>query len=159
MSKRITGIACVAVLALAIPGFGFADASAQDLDIQGTWIRTSDDGSHQRGLLLFTPGSYSMMVVAGGEPRPEYQSDSMNDREILAAYGSFIANAGRYTLEGNRLIREAYMAKDPNYMAAWPDNDQTWTLEMDGPNRLITTDQNGVVTIWTRPTANGVPVR
>ncbi len=94
--------------------------AAQELDIQGTWIRTSDDGSHQRGAMLFTPTSYSIMAVAGGEPRTEL-SDDPSDTEIVVAYRSFVANSGRYRLEGNQLIREAYKAKNPNYMAARPD--------------------------------------
>ncbi len=60
------------------------------------------------------------MAVAGGEPRTEL-SDDPSDTEIVVAYRSFVANSGRYRLEGNQLIREAYKAKNPNYMAARPD--------------------------------------
>lgn len=136
-----------------------SDIVAQDLDIQGTWIRTSEDGSHQRGAILFTPTSYSMMVVVGDEPRAEWDGDEMADEEVLAAYRSFAANAGRYRLSGDQLMFEAYMAKNPNYMAAWPDNDRTWTLAMDGPNRLLVTNESGVVSAWVRPTVDGEPVR
>jgi len=159
MRKWIARLAAIVLLIAALPVIGLADASAQQLDILGTWLRTSEDGSHQRGALIFTPTSYALMLVAGDAPRAEYQGDEMTDAQVLASYRSFTANMGRYRLEGNQLIREAYMAKDPNYMAGWPDNDQTWTVAMDGPNGLVTTNQNGVVTRWTRPTQNGAVVR
>jgi len=159
MHKWTARLAAIALVTAAIPAFGLADANAQQLDILGTWLRTSEDGSHQRGALIFTPTSYAFMVVAGDAPRAEYQGEQMTDAQTLAAYRSFTANMGRYRLEGNQLIREAYMAKDPNYMAGWPDNGQTWTVAMDGPNRLITTTEGGAVTTWTRPTVNGAPVR
>jgi hypothetical protein len=152
-------LAVVPVLLAAATLVTASTLHAQQLDIQGTWIRTSADGSHQRGAILFTPTSYSFMAVLGDEPRAETQGNGMTDEEILAAYRSFAANAGRYRLEGNQLIFEAYMARNPNYMAAWPDNDRTWTLEMDGDNRLLITNDNGVVSQWVRPTQDGVPVR
>jgi hypothetical protein len=62
-SIRVTAFATF--LAAATLGC-YTSLSAQGLDIQGTWIRTSDDESHERGLLLFTPTSYSYMVVLGG---------------------------------------------------------------------------------------------
>ncbi len=145
---------------------------AQELDIQGTWIRTSDDDSHQRGLLLFTPNSYSFMIVLGDEPRAEYEGDTMTDEEMLAAYGSFAANAGRYRLEGDQLSREAYMAKNPNYMAAWPDNDgamAAWpdndgasTVAINGDRLTLTFETpngNTLVSTWRRPMIDGAVVR
>lgn len=158
MFNRISAVMLATLLAVAV-SLAPSHASAQSLDIQGTWIRTSEDGSHQRGALLFTPTSYAFMIVVGDEPRAEWEGDEMTDAETLTAYGSFAANAGRYSLEGNNLIFEAYMAKNPNYMAAWPDNDRTWTLAMDGPNRLLVTNDSGQTSAWVRPTADGVPVR
>jgi hypothetical protein len=94
-------------------------------ELAGGWIVTSwtsPDGTvndqPQKGLFLFTAtGQYSMMYIRGDEPRPRYEGESQTDEEILAAYNSFTANSGRYTVDGNQLVYEAYMAKDPNYMA------------------------------------------
>jgi len=103
-----------------------AEAQAPE-DLAGAWIVTSwtsPDGDvtsePQRGLFMFTAsGAYSIMYVAGDEPRAQYSGESQTDDEVLAAYGSFIANSGRYTVEGNQITFEAYMAKDPNYMAGF----------------------------------------
>jgi hypothetical protein len=64
-----------------------------------------------------------MMYVPGSEPRPRYEGETQTDEETLSAYGSFIANSGRYTVEGNRITYEAYVAKDPNYMGDWNAQD------------------------------------
>ena len=133
----------LSILLLVLP-LWIAPAQAQDVhDLNGTWIVTSwaspegeVNDEPQRGLFLFTiirddGGSYSMMFVPGTEPRAEYASEQMTDAETLAAYGSFVANSGRLTVDGGSLTYEAYMAKDPNYMASWEDNSATadWTVE------------------------------
>lgn len=113
---------------------GTVAVSAQESSsIQGAWIFTSEDGSNQRGLLIFTEQNYSMMFVNGGEPRAEYDAEKgMTDEETLAAYNTFVANSGRYTIEGDQVTIEAYMAKDPNFMAQWGENATTITLKVDG---------------------------
>ena len=40
----------------------------------------------------------------------------------MQAYDSFIANTGRYEVDGDQLTFRAFVAKFPPYMAAWPDN-------------------------------------
>jgi hypothetical protein len=100
-------------------------------ELAGGWIVTgwtAADGTvnsqPQRGLFLFTgTGQYSMMYVLGDEPRPRYEGETQTEAETLTAYGSFVANSGRYTVNGNTLTYEAYMAKDPNYMADWNANE------------------------------------
>jgi hypothetical protein len=113
------------VLALGLAASA-AEAQAPE-DLMGAWIVTSwasPDGEvnsePQRGLFMFTAsGAYSIMYVPGNEPRAQYSGESQTDAETLASYGSFIANSGRYTVEGNQITFEAYMAKDPNYMAGF----------------------------------------
>ena len=39
---------------------------------------------------------------------------------------------------------EAYMANSPDYMADWPDNDQTATVEVDGDTMTLTSSQGQV---------------
>ncbi len=100
-------------------------------ELAGGWIVTSwtsPDGvtnaEPQRGLFIFTAaGQYSMMYVNTDEPRPRYEGETQTEAETLAAYASFTANSGRYRVEGNKLTYEAYMAKDPNYMADFGTED------------------------------------
>ena len=119
--------------------------------IEGTWLVTSDDESHQRGVFLFTSdGSYSMMFVRGDEPRGALGEDP-TDSERLASAGELTANSGRVTIEGNEIRYEAYMANSAAYMSRWPDNDVTATFARDGDDRMTLTMANGRVFQLRRP--------
>ena len=91
-----------------------------------------------------------MMFVATAEPRAEYSTETITDPARIVAYESFTANSGRYTLDGDKLTFEAYMAKDPNYMAGWPENDRTITIKVDG-DRLTWTWEDGRTMTFRRP--------
>jgi hypothetical protein len=109
--------------------------------IQGTWVFDNEEEDRPRGLLIFTESHYSMMFVRGEAPRATYPEDrSMTDAETLVAYRSITANSGQYTLEGDRLTVTAYLANDPNYMAAWPENAETFTVRIVGDTMTWTTD-------------------
>lgn len=104
------------------------DAAAQvPADLAGGWLVSSwaaPDGTTndtpQRGLFIFaSTGQYSIMWVQGTEPRARYEGESMTDAETLAAYRSIVANSGRFTVDGDIITYDAYIAKDPNYMANW----------------------------------------
>jgi len=118
---------------------------AQDAsDLLGRWIVASwtnpdgeVDSEPQRGLFIFTETNYSMMYVTGNEPRAQW-SDEPTDAERLAAFGSIIANAGRYSVDGDQLTYEAYVALNPNYMASWPENGTTVTYEAQGGTLTLT---------------------
>jgi len=95
-------------------------------ELRGAWIVSSwtpPDGESvsdpQRGLFIFTHGgNYSIMFVNGGEERAQYEGEEgPTDAEKVAAYDSFTANSGRYRVSGSTITYEAYMAKNPNYMA------------------------------------------
>lgn len=117
----------VAVIALltAFTGAVQPAAGQGSAELAGGWIVTSwtsadgtVDSSPQRGLFVFTQtGQYSIMYVVGTEARPRYEGEGMTDAEMLAAYRSIVANSGRYTVEGDTITYDAYVAKDPNYMA------------------------------------------
>ena len=117
----------ILVLGLALSGPWVTAEAQSNSDLAGAWLVTgweSADGevnsSPQRGLFVFTAsGHYSIMYVPGSEPRAEYAGETQTEAEILAAYGSFIANSGRYSIEGDQITYEASMAKDPNYMAGF----------------------------------------
>jgi len=129
----------IASLAVVLLASGAWSGAAGQADITGGWIVTSwttaagVDSEPQRSLFLFTEsGQYSMMFVLGDEARSEYAGDDLTDAEKLGAYDSFVANSGRYSVEGDQVTYEAYVAKDPNYMAAWGDNAGTMTFELEG---------------------------
>ncbi|MFV1986219.1 MAG: hypothetical protein ACC682_03005 [Gemmatimonadota bacterium] len=64
-------------------------------------------------------------------------------RPLSAAYASFIANTGRYVVEGDQIKTRAYVAKDPNYMGDWPDNESTYTFRIDDEGMLHLTFGTG----------------
>jgi hypothetical protein len=143
MRHRITAAALVAL------AFGAAPLSAQDVDVQGAWVLQSmtdtagTETESQPGLFVFTGTHYSMMYVPGSEPRAEVSSDTpLTDAEKVVAYNSFIANTGRYEVDGDQLTFRAFVAKFPPYMAAWPDNAGTVTVHLAG-DILHWTFQNG----------------
>jgi len=141
----------VAVVALLIASTGALQPAAGQgsAELAGGWIVTrwtSADGavnsSPQRGLFVFTQsGNYSIMYVPGTEPRPRYSGETMTDAETLAAYGSLVANSGRYTVEGDTITYEAFVAKDPNYMADF--NVQTRA----NATRMTFRIDNGILTL------------
>ena len=148
MLKRTSLLALVPLFALV--SIAWIAAPAPQEAIAGTWIVTSEDNSHQRGLFLFTAdGSYSAMFVRGDEPRAEPNED-WTDADALASFREITANSGRLTVEGNELTMEAYMANSTAYMNGWGENGTTATFEMDG-NRMTLTMGNGQVFTLRKP--------
>jgi hypothetical protein len=89
---------------------------------------------------MFTEsGGYSMMYVNTEEERAGYDPETATDAEKVAAYDSFVANSGRYRVDGNSLTYEAFMAKYPNYMAAFGGDDSNGvTLEFAIADEILT---------------------
>ena len=112
-------------LGVAIGGPWSTIEAQTDSDLHGGWIITNWEGpagqtgpTPQLGLFLFTEtGHYSMMFVIGDD-RAALGADP-TDAEVAAAYGPFVANSGRYTVSGNEITYEAFIAKDPAYMAGF----------------------------------------
>ena len=122
--------------------------------IEGAWVptsRTDPEGNTNDepapALYVFTGNHYSIMIATG--ERPDNAGEEMTDAEQLAAYDSFIANSGRYVIDGNMLKTRAYVAKSPNYMNGWPDNEQTYEIEVDGDTLTITNLGLGAGTVTT----------
>ncbi len=132
-----------------------ATLSAQDeSSVQGAWIVTSVesadgtvDSSVQPALYLFTGTHYSTMIALGDEPRARFAGDEATDAERVEAYGSFIANSGRYDISGDELTTRAYVAKNPNYMGDWPDNATTFTFEVNEDQLRLTHESGFKVTL------------
>jgi hypothetical protein len=62
----------------------------------------------------------------------------LTEVETISAYSSFVANSGRYTVSGNEITTEAYMAKDPNYMDQWGSNQVTLPYRFEGEMLHVT---------------------
>ncbi len=146
MRTKIGLVAIAALIATATVGWRAVPAP-QEAGILGAWIVTSEDDSHQRGLFIFTEANYSIMHVNGGEERSVFAGDTPTDAEMLEAYNTVTANSGRYTLDGDQLTREAYMAKNPTYMAGWPDNDAISTVTIDGDTMTWTYEEGPTFTL------------
>ena len=138
---RSTSIA--ALLFLLCPAIALAQS------LEGVWVIAEvvvgggeDEGRHttdvQPGLFFFTGSYYSRMFIRAWEPRPLLSEDP-TDEERLAAYTPFIANAGRYVLQGSAITFTPSVAKSPNRMAPDPI---TLELEWDGESFWLTGDSN-----------------
>ena len=135
------------VLCLAVCGVWRSAEAQATSELTGAWIVTSwvtpageVDSEPQRGLFMFTAsGHYSIMYVLGDQPRAEWSGDTQTDAEKVEAYDSFVANSGRYSVEGNQITYEAAMAKNPNYMAAFgPDGANASTVEFSIQDNALT---------------------
>ena len=136
--------------------WAWSTAEAQSTsDLAGAWVVSSwesADGevnsSPQRGLFVFTAtGHYSMMYVPGSEPRAELSETSI-DADFVAAYNSFVANSGRYTIDGNEITYEAFMAKDAAYMGRFAPtggegNAQSFAFELSDGVLTLSAGEGG----------------
>lgn len=158
----------VSVLAiLTMVSAAWRAAPAQDVDLQGAWLVTNitdADGNEieaQPGLYLFTETHYSIMFVPGTDERAQYAGTEPTDDDRVSAYGTFIANSGRYDVAGDQLTLRAYVSKDPNYMAGFPDDLVTATVHIAGGNTLhLTYTGDGFLggTMFTLRRVEGTPV-
>jgi Lipocalin-like domain len=69
-------------------------------------------------LYIFAAKYYSYTYVSGGSPRKLFEGDpnKPTDVEKIAAYDSFVANSGTYSLKDSLLILRAVIHKNPNEM-------------------------------------------
>lgn len=126
--------------------FGLSTAHAES-ELEGAWIvsswtdlRGESIKDAQPGIFIFTSTHYAIMYVNTAAERPESDGDDdMTDEERLASYDSLTANAGGLEVDGNTFTTYAYVAKNNNYMAGFPENDRTYEFERDGDSLTIKT--------------------
>ena len=136
--RRFVGILAVfAILATATGAWRAIPNQASTLS--GAWLLASvtDTAGNvneapQPGLAVITGTHYSMMFATGDAARARYEGENLTESETVAAYGTFVANSGRYEVNGNEITTRAFVAKDPNYMGDWPDNADTLPFRIDG---------------------------
>lgn len=94
----------------------------------------------QPGLLLFTKGYYSIVVVTGPNPRTVVEakdSQNLTDAEKIAFYEqwrAFTANSGTYEIKGSTITRRPSVAKNARVMTR--EEPMSFEFKMDGPNTL-----------------------
>ena len=133
-------------------------AAASQVSVEGAWtVRqwTVEGETYpaQPGIFLFTSTHYSIFFVNQSEPRAQAAQPGpggMTDAEKVVAYDEFTANAGRYVVDGNTLTTRAYVAKNPGYMAGWPDNETQFTVNRDGDTLTLTFGNGNVATLVRR---------
>ena len=149
--------AALLVASVALAAGAPVDSAAQ-VSVEGAWTVSEwtidgETSPAQRGIFIFTSTHYSFFFVSQGEARAtpaQPGPGGMTDAEKVVAYDEFTANAGRYTIEGNTLTTQAYMAKNPGYMAGWPDNEQQFTVERDGDTLSLTFGNGNKATLIRR---------
>jgi len=108
------------------------------------WSRAGGDAWTARAipnasLYIFTESHYSYMYMPGAEPQRRFTDPNRpTDAEKVAAYDSFVAGSGTYTLTGSTLRLQALVHKNPNEMAGEPLN---YDIEI-GANTLRMTIAN-----------------
>jgi len=73
---------------------------------------------HVDGLLMFTNGYHSMMLITSSEPRvPFADRFAATNEEKIAAFDTNTANAGTYEVSDGMLITHPLAAKNPGFVA------------------------------------------
>ena len=155
--SRTTKLFALFLAPLAIVLAVAPDAQAQ-VSVEGAWTATEwtvngETQAAQRGIFIFTSTHYSFFFVGQPDDRAVPAAagpGGMTDAEKVAAYDEFTANAGRYTIEGSTLTTQAYMAKNPGYMAGWPDNEQELTVRRNGDTLTLTFGNGNTATLTRR---------
>ena len=145
-------LACVALPA-ALPFAANAQLSVEGAWTVSEWTIDGEASPTQPGIFIFTSTHYSFFFVSQAEERAspaQPEAGGMTDAEKVVAYDEFTANAGRYAIEGNTLTTRAYMAKNPGYMSAWPDNAQEFTVEREGDTLSLTFGNGNTATLIRR---------
>lgn len=94
----------------------------------------------QPGLLIFTKGYYSVVVVIGESPRAEVEPkdrQNLTDAEKIALYDqwrAFAANSGTYEIKGSTITRRPSVAKNVGVMSR--QEPLVAEFKMEGPNTL-----------------------
>lgn len=94
----------------------------------------------QPGLLIFTKGYYSFVVVIGENPRAAVEPkdrQNLTDAEKIAFYEqwrAFAANSGTYEIKGSTVTRRPSVAKNAAVMSS--QEPLASEFKMEGPNTL-----------------------
>lgn len=109
------------------------------------WVAVADDGSETHpmgeapdGLLTYAPDG-TMITVLGRSDRPAFATADLTGGSVderAAAFGSFVAYGGRWTLDGDHVVHAVETSLFPNWVGS--TQRRHWQL-IDGGARLVLT--------------------
>jgi hypothetical protein len=132
-----SSILTLMLLASAFASTSSAQRVTSPPSLVGVWRITSitkDDGKIikpvQPGMIIFTPGHYSIVMVTTAEPRAVVRAQDATRDELFAVYGgpAFQAQSGTYTTNSRVVILHPIVAKSPALMASKAQQSYEWTL-------------------------------
>ena len=144
-----------AVFTVVVLSAGISMAQSSSSPLQGVWEldeiavvggpNPRTNSNPQASLWIFTNRHYSESFVSTAEPRVPAENQPPADDERLAAYDSFIFNAGTYELEGSTVVFHPSVARSPNFMSGGSkqydfrvEGDTLWLIQKPGPNQQFT---------------------
>ena len=152
---------CLRTMAISVAGLCLVTTVQAQGSLKGVWEvqerteRVGDESTTisdpQPSLYLFTDRYYAIMFIPGAEPRPDLmvvqqQLRQASGEDLVAAFNTFVANAGTYEVSGPRLTRNIVVARIPGAMGVTAD----WEYEVEGDTLTITaTNAAGVTTLTT----------
>lgn len=146
--------AIMAIMAISLAAtLSLASAAPDETALEGAWVLDSielPDGEvfedPQRGLVVFADGHFSYTMVAPPDTeRATFTGDTPSDSEKAAAFDSFVAGAGTFTVEGDDLVTRAYLHVNPNAMSEWPDRIRKYKIGLEKDVLRWHMDESGVV--------------
>lgn len=151
-SLTVRSLLVLAAALMVVPSLALAQEDHSP--VMGAWLLTGMtdaegvDQMRHPGLWIYTSTHYSTMFVFGDEKRADVADlENITDADKLAAYDSFIANSGRYEIEGDQISTYAYVAKFPNYMHDFPDNAASYSFAIEGDVMTLTYDGGFTITL------------
>ncbi len=135
------------ILAASAHGQGSVEGAWQVYEVtvsRGAFARTNIDPG--LGLLIFSDGHYSLFVNSGDRPDVPPGSDALATDELrLAAFATFVANAGTYEVSGSKLTLHLTLARNPGGVGSSPELE----YRIEGDQLITTATSNAGVTTRT----------
>lgn len=154
MGARIA--ACLCALAATV-----VSAQIKQTPLTGTWQITGVKGggpngktnnNPQPGFYMFTGTHFSVMMVGSDAPRPDdippgpVDESKVTFRQLAAAWASFAAYGGTYSLSGDTLTVQAHISKSPRPMTRKEMIVFSYKLDGDKLTLVPIRDSNGPMT-------------
>jgi hypothetical protein len=116
MKTSLKAIACMVALAVLVT----VQSAAAKGKLEGVWKITEVNISGSKpitgtnpSLMIFTKKHFSFMAVTGNKPRSDLPQKEATDAQKAAAWGPFMAIAGKYEVKGTTIVIHPEVGKDP----------------------------------------------
>ncbi len=151
MGARIA--ACLCTLAANV-----VSAQIKETPLTGTWQMTEVKGggpngktnnNPQPGFYMFTGTHFSVMMVGSAAPRPDdippgpVDESKVSFRQLAAAWTSFAAYGGTYSISGDTLTVQAHISKSPRPMTRKEMTVFSYRVDGDRLTLVPMRDSNG----------------